>query len=453
MDEEDVVGFARKYRPSRFEDYIGNQKVKETVYNTLRNATESGKSFPQKIMLTGATGCGKTTLARIIVREYMCENRDPVMGACGECGACLECDYYIQTGRAEDIQDVDEIDITINGGKADIERINEEIQVLPMRKWRVMLFDEVHQATEQAQNAMLKTFEEPPAHALIIIATTNPEKLLPTLVNRFNLRLEIQKPSIKELVAHLKNICSLENIPNDNEGLRIISARANRIIRDALNLLEHVASSRKSAEVSSVVEEFDEVADSDLQSFLSAYQAMDTNRFTTILYRIGKEKDLRTFHKSLMQYINRGIYIANGVSIDGLTSDEVKAYKELFDKFSAGDLARILASMRRMTIGDIEANFMAFLYDSERFLLTDTSRLEASAHRPSRTGTAPTMSSEVRSRESMERSSSRDLLDRGRRASGEDILASATSTVASEDIFSRLGAQKVRNSDGDNFGS
>ena len=187
MNED--LSFARKYRPSTLEGYIGNEKLKETVKRIMA----SGKK-PQSILLTGNTGCGKTTIARIIESWYICENPGEDGSPCGECLTCCNMKDYIENGNAEMLPDIKEIDVTDKGGKGDMDALIEEIEYPAFGGgWKIYLLDECHAMTMAAATRLLKIVEEPPEKVLVIFCTTDPQKMLETLKNRCQLKLKVVK--------------------------------------------------------------------------------------------------------------------------------------------------------------------------------------------------------------------------------------------------------------------
>lgn len=355
--EESKLGFARRYRPTTMENYVGNERNKETLKRYLK-----GKK-PQSILLTGNTGCGKTTIARLLVKEYLCENRSEETGACGVCDMCQAVDDYILTGSTEMLPDIYEIDITDKSGKSDIDSILETVEYPSMSGgWKVYLLDEVHMASKQAQSRILKILEEPPEYVLFIFCTTDPDKMLDTLKNRCQLKLKVVKPGMTDIVKLLKRVCLEEGRDYDLDGLRTIASRSDFVIRDSLNNLERVLETRGDAKSESVNEEFNEISNEILFNFYDAYKNKDFLGYMSLLYKIKVEYDFKQFLTSLNNFTMRGIYIMNGVDIEGVSENEIKSYLKLFKTFSTEDLSYILSSLRRMDIGDVEANLIGFIY-------------------------------------------------------------------------------------------
>lgn len=365
------ISFARHYRPSTLDGYVGNTKVKETVRRTMK-----GKK-PQSILLTGNTGCGKTTLARILESWYMCENPHEDGSPCGECLMCQSMKEYIEFGKADMLPDIKEIDVTDKSGKSDMDAILEEVEYPAYGGgWKVYMFDECHVMSTQAASRLLKILEEPPERVLLIFCTTNPERVLPTIINRCQLQLKITKPTTLELSGLLKKVCLDKGKDYDMQGLRMICSRADHVIRNSLNYLEQVINTRGSATGEAVSEEFQEVSDSLIFDFYDAYINKDYLKYINILYKIKVTYDFGMFLSALTNFTTRGIYIMNNVNVEGLSEMEIKSYMEVFSRFSLEDIARVLSSLKKMSIGDIEANLMAFMYVTEDSPKEDTPKVD-----------------------------------------------------------------------------
>lgn len=368
--EEEKLGFARRFRPTTMANYVGNEKNKETIKRYLK-----GKK-PQSILLTGNTGCGKTTIARLLVKEYLCEDRDDEKGACGVCNSCIAVDDYILTGSTEMLPDIHEIDITDKSGKSDIDSILETVEYPSITGgWKVYLLDEVHMASRQAQSRILKILEEPPEDVLFIFCTTDPDKMLDTLKNRCQLKLSIVKPTLVDITNLLKRVCLEESKDYDLEGLRTIASRSEFVIRDSLNNLERVLETRGDAKAVSVNEEFNEISNALLFQFYKAFREKDFLAYMGLLYKIKVSFDFRQFLVSLNNFTMRGIYILNGVDVEGISEDELVSYKELFKSFTTEELSYILSSLRRMDIGDIEANLIGFIYCQNENRVVESSQV------------------------------------------------------------------------------
>lgn len=349
--------FARRFRTVNLEGYVGNIEVKETVKNYMRT------SRPQSYLMYGHSGCGKTTIARVIAREYNCENRDPEHGACGVCPSCLAYDEYIRSGNTDELPDLYEIDASDSSGKKDIDAILSTLEYPPMGgAWKVYILDEVHLLSKAAMGRILKSLEEPPAGVVFMLCTTDPEDLLDTIKNRCQVKLPITKPPTRELMDFMQKICLSEDKNYDLAGLRMLSTLSDNVVRDSLNNLERVLATRGSASAEHVSEEFKQVSDNILFEFYNAYRDDDYVSYLNVLYKIKMSFNFNQFITTLSAFTTRGIYILNSVDVEGLSVEELQLYKNLFKAFTPKELSSILSKIRTLTNGDIEANLMAFIY-------------------------------------------------------------------------------------------
>lgn len=366
MNED--ISFARSYRPNTLENYIGNEKVKDTV----RRIMASGRK-PQSILLTGNTGCGKTTLSRILESWYMCENPNEDGSPCME---CITCDYmkeYIETGSTEMLADIKEIDVTDKSGKSDMDALLEEIEYPAYGGgWKVYNFDECHAMSNAAATRLLKILEEPPEKVLFIFCTTDPQKMLETLKNRCQLQLKIVKPNTSELSGLLKKVCLEKGKDYDMQGLRMICSRADYVIRNSLNYLEQVITSRGGATGDLVAQEFQEISDSLIFDFYKAYLDKDYLSYINVMYKVRTSYDFSMFLTSLTNFTTRGIYIMNNINVEGLSDIEIQSYMEVFSQFSIEDIAYTLSSLKKMSIGDIETNLMSFIYSVQSPIINES---------------------------------------------------------------------------------
>ncbi len=217
---------ARKYRPDSFETLIGQ----DTIAQTLKNSIIRGKLAPA-YLFCGPRGVGKTTTARIFAKAINCSNPSPDMEPCGQCESCLS----FQEGRSYCIH---ELDAASNNGVEDIKNLMDQVRIPPqVGKYSVYIIDEVHMLSTAAFNAFLKTLEEPPAHAIFILATTEKHKILPTILSRCQ-TYDFNRISIPDMVLNLRNIATKENVKIDDESLHVIAQKADGAMRDALTIFD-----------------------------------------------------------------------------------------------------------------------------------------------------------------------------------------------------------------------
>lgn len=214
-----------RWRPSGFDTLVGQVPVKQA----LMNALSSGR-IAHAYLFTGPRGTGKTTTARIFAKALNCLN-GPTDHPCGECLNCRQ----ITDGSAMDVQ---ELDAASNRGVDDIKNLNKNADFAPVNcRYKVYIIDEAHMLTTEACNALLKTLEEPPEHVVFILATTEPQKILPTIHSRCQ-RFDFHPITQEEIVAHLQKVAEGSDIKADREALELIAAASEGGMRDALSLLE-----------------------------------------------------------------------------------------------------------------------------------------------------------------------------------------------------------------------
>lgn len=354
------LAFHRKYRAKNLNEYIGNRKIVSSMLGVLR----SGKR-PQVILLEGHAGCGKTTFARLIAKEYMCENRNDEMGACGVCDSCKEIEEFIRTGNTDMLMNVREIDNSVSGNKQDIdELLNEAEMPSPDGNWKVYILDECHLLSAGAQGRLLKMLEEPPEKVLMILCTTDPDKLLNTILSRCQYRFKVTKPNLTEMTRLLKGVTVKEGVISNDKSLAVIASASDFVPRDALILLEQVVNERKEVTYENVTEVLNVVADTYYFKFYDLLLAhhIDIFRYVKFVSEIKEAMDLRQFITGLLTFTERGIYIFNGVNLEGIDLSEIKRYKKIFSRFSSKDIVNLLNFLINMKDDDIETKLLMLGY-------------------------------------------------------------------------------------------
>ena len=296
-----MLAIYRKYRPKTLSEIFGQE---ETV-KILQTASAEGK-ISHAYLFYGSRGTGKTTTARIFTKIVNCQKRQEDSDffkkgePCNQCGACRQ----IDEGRALDIV---EIDAASNRGIDEIRDLKENIKTLPAYyKYKVFIVDEVHMLTPPAFNALLKTLEEPPAHVIFILATTEYEKLPATIVSRTQ-RFHFRKLTLREIVKKLSFICQKEEIKSEPEALEMIAYLAEGSLRDAESLLDQIISLKgKTVTVEYVEMILGKVGFAKTIKMADLLVKKDLKGALEFLYEINNQgHNLFQFNKDLTEYLRR----------------------------------------------------------------------------------------------------------------------------------------------------
>ncbi|HZK75634.1 MAG TPA: DNA polymerase III subunit gamma/tau, partial [Candidatus Kapabacteria bacterium] len=220
---------ALKWRPMRFEDVAGQSHITRT----LKNAIASGR-LAHAFLFTGQRGCGKTTVARILAKAINCPNA--AANGYEPCNTCENC-LAITAGRS---MDVSEIDGASNNSVDNIRELRDNVKYPPLQgAYKVIIIDEVHMLSNSAFNALLKTLEEPPRYLVFIFATTEAQKVLPTILSRTQ-RYDFRRIQLEEIMALLRKIADADNITIDDDALVLIAKKADGSARDAESIFDQV---------------------------------------------------------------------------------------------------------------------------------------------------------------------------------------------------------------------
>lgn len=220
--------FYRTYRPQKFSEVVGQK----AVIKTLRNALSENK-IAHAYLFCGPRGTGKTTMARLFAKALNCEE-----GIGHECDVCQNC-VAVKTGSHPDVF---EIDAASNSGVDSVRDLIDQVRYQPiLGRYKVYIIDEVHNMSSSAFNALLKTLEEPPANVVFILATTEPQKVLPTILSRVQ-RFDFTKVSDEDIISKMSEILEKENVTYEEGSLELIARLADGGVRDALSILDQVVS-------------------------------------------------------------------------------------------------------------------------------------------------------------------------------------------------------------------
>lgn len=351
----------RKYRPSTFENVFGQDHIVKTLKNAIYN-NKIGHAY----LFCGTRGTGKTTIAKIFSRMINCLEMKENM-PCGKCEICT-------ANNIDDIADIIEIDAASNNGVDEIRELKNKIKLVPVLcKYKVYIIDEVHMLSTGAFNALLKTLEEPPEHAIFILATTEPQKLPITIISRCQ-RFDFRKISINDIFKRLKYISDCEKIKIDDSALYEISRISDGALRDSICLLEQVSSfveENKNIIVSDIYEIKGSISFDELINLVKFYLNNDNEK---ILQKIEemylKGKDFNLISQDLLS-IFRNIYIYKKAEMYFNKQDirNKEIIMELSNSFSTKEIENIIKKLDE-TINQIRSShypniiFEIFLLDN-----------------------------------------------------------------------------------------
>ena len=332
---------ARKYRPQKFSEVIGQ----EHVTRTLKNAIEQGRTAHGYIF-SGHRGIGKTTVARILAMALNCRSADkPVTEPCGVCESCTEI-------RAGNSVDVIEIDAATNRGIDEIRELREAARYRPARdRFKIYILDEAHQITDAAFNALLKTLEEPPSHVVFMLATTQPEDIPQTIRSRCQ-HFSFRAVRFEEILGQLKDLAGRENIEADEDALALLAEAGDGSIRDALSILDQAIACCDGRLTAETIRQLAGAAPSTvLEEVMQAVARSSSEEVLRLVDRLISEGHSPThFARQMVRFLRNTVVakIAGGdSSLLQISGDERARVARFAELFSEEDLARHLQSMLR----------------------------------------------------------------------------------------------------------
>ncbi len=307
----------RKYRPQKFSEVVGQEHVVKTITNAL-----SSNSVAHAYLFCGPKGSGKTTMARLLAKAVNCEDTKSVE-PCNKCSSCKE----INEGRAIDIM---EIDAASHRGIDEIRELRDGIRFSPARlKYRIFILDEAHQLTSGAANALLKTLEEAPSHAIFVFATTEIHKMIPTIISRCQ-RFDFRKLTVPEMIGRMSKISKSEGFKVDKEILKIIASSAEGSMRDGESLLSQVmsfSSGDKEVKVEDVRSLLGVVEKQVISSFIDSVLNSDIKGAFSVMNNLfSKGTDPEEFQENLIYYLREMMIlkIMSGEEKSGSVYDVLK---------------------------------------------------------------------------------------------------------------------------------
>ncbi|MGA8539184.1 MAG: DNA polymerase III subunit gamma/tau [Terriglobales bacterium] len=336
---------ARKYRPQRFSDVIGQEHVTRTLQNAI-----SQERIAHGYIFSGHRGIGKTTVARILAMALNCRSTNettgkPVAEPCGVCDSCVE----IRAGNAVDVI---EIDAATNRGIDEIRELREGARYRPARdRFKIYILDEAHQITDAAFNALLKTLEEPPGHVIFMMATTQPEDIPQTIRSRCQ-HFSFRAVKFEDIMGQLRDIVTKEKIPADDDALALLAEAGDGSLRDALSILDQaIASSSDHLTLDSVRSLIGSAPAAALETVMQAVAESSSDKILVLVDElIGEGHSPTHFARQLLRFL-RNATVAKIAGKDSpmlqISSDERARVSRIADLFSEEDLARHLQIMLR----------------------------------------------------------------------------------------------------------
>ncbi len=333
------IALYRKYRSQTFQDVIGQDHITRTLQNAIRQ-----EKISHAYLFCGTRGTGKTTTARLLAKALCCE-KGPTPEPCNECDACLS----ITGGSAVDIV---ELDAASHRGIDDIRDIRENVKFPPMAlRYKVFIIDEAHQLTREGKDAFLKTLEEPPAHAIFILATTEPHNIPITIRSRCQ-QFDFRRGSLADIRSRMKYVCENEGIEADDAALDIIAMDADGSYRDSLSLLEQVLSY---TEGRLTPEDVYAVLGTVTQDFLFRMADMISSGDEAGAFEAAREaaesgKDLRQLMRSMADHFRNLLFATVTTDKDSraFSGDVFSRLREQADGFKKARLLRIIETFSEM---------------------------------------------------------------------------------------------------------
>jgi DNA polymerase III subunit gamma/tau len=326
------IVLARKYRPQTFAEVYAQEHVTEVLHNAI-----TGNRIAHAYLFTGPRGVGKTSMARIMAKNLNCVE-GPTTTPCNKCHNCLE----ITSGTSTDVI---EIDGASNTGVDDVRDLQLELLYPPTQsKYKIYIIDEVHMLSKNAFNALLKTLEEPPENVLFIFATTEPHKVLATIISRCQ-RYDFKRIPIDSIISRLRELVLQEGIEIDNESMHIIARKADGSMRDALSLLDQVLSYCQDKVVVEKVREIFGLIPSQVYSdLLKIIRTGDNNALLSYLQSIfDSGMDLQEMLNNMLEFLRIVVMRKIGMSPAEIPTEEYALYDELVSLFNQDNLLYMMS--------------------------------------------------------------------------------------------------------------
>lgn len=357
------IVLARKYRPQSFSEVY----AQDHVTKILQSAISSGR-IAHAYLFTGPRGVGKTSLARIMAKSLNCVD-GPTTHPCNVCTNCTE----ITAGVSPDVI---EIDGASNTGVDDIRELQKELLYAASgSKYKIYIIDEVHMLSKNAFNALLKTLEEPPENVIFIFATTEPHKVLPTIISRCQ-RYDFKRIPIEAIVARLRELAEQEGIKADDESLYLIARKADGGMRDALSLMDQTISyCANDIQIAQVRQIFGMIPNQLYYDFMCHIKDHDAQKLIISLHQIFEEgTDLQEFIANMMEYLRLVLLSKLGIGIKDVSAEELPLFAEVANMFSQNDLMYIMSQLMQTRLDIRQSNNPYLLIEATMIKLSRLDR-------------------------------------------------------------------------------
>jgi len=336
----------RKYRPQLFSEVVGQAHVVQTLTNSIR-----GNNVSHAYLFSGPRGSGKTTIARLFAKAINCEKPGGGFEPCNACSSCLE----IMGSKSMDLI---EIDAASHTGVDDVRQLIEGIKFVPVKsKYKIFIVDECHQLSKSAANALLKTLEEPPAHAIFLLATTESHKMIPTILSRCQ-KFDFKRLQVPEIMKKLEFISKKENIKFDDSALSLIALNSRGSFRDAESLLDECmsfAGEKGLIKTQDIKELLGIVEVGQIAQFVDQLVAKNTKDAILYLNSLADNGvDLQEFTKTLVFYLRQALLLK--INPDFLSLQN--------SGFSAQELEKLKIQSATLTQKDLQ-NILELFIDAE----------------------------------------------------------------------------------------
>ena len=342
----------RKYRPSNFDDLVGQSEIANIIKNEILN-----NKISHAYLFSGPRGTGKTSTAKIIARMINCSNLSKDGVPCGECSSCLNFDSN---------SDIVEIDAASNNGVDEIRELRDKVNLVPtFGKYKIYIIDVVHMLTTQAFNALLKTLEEPPSHVVFILATTEFYKIPVTVVSRCQ-KFQFLKFTNDDIVSRLENICDLEKIDIEKDALYEVARLSDGGLRDAINMLDQLSSFKDTKlNVDDVYKLSGVISYSEFYELFKFISKNKVVKIVDFIENIDKKgKNFNRFIEDLLDFLKDVLVFKNSSESLGI-SDKREVISGVSELYSMEDIYEFIMNLNDLSIRIKNTSFIKVLLVTE----------------------------------------------------------------------------------------